>query len=143
MFDFVKDVKITLVSTGTAAGTTDIDSDRVDMTDFDSVCFVWQLGDVDNTAVVSALLKSNAADSTTGSTTEITGTSTTATATSADDKLIIVNCHRPTHRYAYSTLDRGTANAVLDGCVAYQYNASSLPVTQGSTVLTSNTGITL
>jgi hypothetical protein len=45
-----------------------------------------------------------------------------------------VDLHKPTLRYAYSTLDRGAANAVVDGCLAIQYNAKSVPVTQDATV---------
>lgn len=134
MFDFVKDVKITKVNNAAAAGTTDLDSDRVDMTGFDSVCFVWQLGDVTSGSVIQATAKSNAADSTTSSTTEATGTQITAGASDYDNELIIINMHRPTLRYAYSTLAIDTQNAVVNGCVAYQYNAKDVPVTQGSTV---------
>lgn len=134
MFSMIKDCKITRVSNSVSAGTTDPDSDRVDMTGFDSVMFVWVLGDVTSGAVLQAVAKSNAADSTSGSTTEKSGTSVTAGASDYDNKLLIVDLHRPTLRYAYSTLVRDTQNAVVDGCVAIQYNAKSMPVTQGSTV---------
>jgi hypothetical protein len=136
----LKSAKITRVSNAAAAGTTDIESSRVDMSGFDSVCFVALLGDGANTAVVQMVAKSNPADSTTGSTTEKTGTSSTLDATSGDNKLVIVDTMRPTHRYAYCTLILDTANVAVDGILAIQYNAKHLPTTQGSTVLSSDLG---
>lgn len=134
MITLTKDCKFTKVNNAVAAGTTDQDSDRVDMTGFDSVCFVWSIGDVTSGAVVQAIAKSNAADSTSSSTTEKSGTSTTAGASNMDNTLLIVDLHKPTLRYAYSTLVIDTQNAVVNGCYAIQYNAKSLPVTQSATV---------
>lgn len=133
-FTMVKDVKFVRVSNAAAAGTSDIDSSRVDMTGYDSVLFCWLLGDVADTATLQAIAKSNAADSTSGSTTEKSGTAITAGAADYDNKLLIVDLHRPTLRYAYSTLDRGTANAVVDGCIAILYNSHARAVTQDSSV---------
>lgn len=134
MFTMLKDCKITRVNNSASAGTTDQDSSRVDMTGFDSVMFIWSLGDVTSGAVIQAIAKSNAADSTSSSTTEKSGTSITAGASDYDNKLLIVDLHKPTLRYAYSTLVIDTQNAVVDGCVAIQYNSHKCPITQGSTV---------
>lgn len=136
MFTLGKDCLITRVNNAASAGTTDQDSARVDMTGFDSVIFIWAVGDVTAASVITAIAKSNAADSTSGSTTEKTGTQVTAGASNVDNKLFVVDLHRPTLRYAYSTLVIDTQNAVVDGCIAIQYNSSKgpLPVTQGSTV---------
>ncbi len=134
MFTLGRDCKITRVNTGTVAGVTDPDTDRVDMSGFDSVMFIWLLGDVTSGSVLQAVAKSNAADSASNSTTEKSGTSITAGASDYDAKMLIVDLHRPTLRYAYSTLIRDTQNAVVDGCIAIQYNAKSRAVTQGSTV---------
>lgn len=138
MFTLAKDCKITRVMNAVATGTTDQDSDRVDMTGFDSVCFVAALGDCTDTATIGLIAKSNPADSTSGSTTEKTGTNTTLNATSGDNKLLILDLHRPQNRYAYVTVDRGTAGAVIDGVFAIQYNSKSGPITQGSTVLSTD-----
>jgi hypothetical protein len=134
MLTLIKDVKITKVNNAAVAGTTDQDSDRVDMTGFDSVCFIWVLGDVTSGSVLQAIAKSNAADSTSSSTTEKSGTSITAGASDYDNKMLIVDLHRPTLRYAYSTLVIDTQNAVVNSCIAIQYNAHAKAVTQGSTV---------
>lgn len=134
MFTMLKDCKITRVANDAAASTTDVDSSRVDMTGYDSVMFIAILGDVTVGAVLSLTAKSNAADSTSSSTTEKAGTTITAGASDYDNKMLIVDLHRPTLRYAYCSLQIDTANAVVDGIIAIQYNAKSMPVTQGSTV---------
>ena len=134
MYTMLKDCKITRVSNAAVAGTTDIESSRVDMTGFDSVMFVALLGDVTSGSVLTLTAKSNAADSTTSSTSEKAGTVITAGASDYDNKLLIVDLHKPTLRYAYCTLLIDTQNAVVDGIIAIQYNAKNHPVTQGSTV---------
>lgn len=134
MLSILKDCKITRVNNSAVAGTTDQDSSRVDMTGFDSVIFIWLLGDVTSGSVLQAIAKSNPADSTTSSTTEKSGTSITAGASDYDNKQLIVEVQRPQNRYAYSTLVIDTQNAVVDGCVAIQFNSKAVPVTQGSTV---------
>ena len=134
MFDFVKDVKITRVSAGATAAFTDVESDRVDMTGFDSVLFVCALGAVTSGGVVQLVAKSNAADSASNSTTEKSGTSITTSSGDYDNKLLIVDLHRPTLRYAYVTVVRDTQNAAINYILAIQYNAKNVPITQGSTV---------
>ena len=140
MFSLLKDCKISLVKVRQTAATTEILSDTVDMQGYDSVAFIAITGDVDNTSVLTLTVKSNATDTTTGGTTEKAGTATTATATSADTKLIIVDVLRPSLRYVFASLTRTTANAVVEGMLAIQYNAKSMPVTQGSSVLTGDLG---
>ncbi len=141
MYSLLRDSVITVVSPAAVAGTTDIDSARVDMTGFDSVMFIAVLGDVLITSALTLVAKSNAADSTSSSTTEKTGTIiASAGATSEDSNAMIVDLHRPTLRYAYCTLIIDTANAVVDCIIAIQYNAKSVPTTQGATVAASDLG---
>ena len=135
MFTIPKDAKITKVANYAAASTTDVDSARVDMAGYDSVTFIAAVGDVTSGSVLQLLVKSNAADSTSGSTTELTGTAFTAGASDADNSLLIGTVHKPTLRYAYATLKIDTQNAVFENIIAVQYNAKSLPVTQGSLVI--------
>jgi len=140
MRSILKDTKITRVKNAVAAGTSEILSDTVDMQGYDSVIYVIALGDVDNTCVLTPTAKSNPTDSTSGGTTEKAGTATTATATSADNKLLVIEVLRPSQRYVFVSLTRTTANAVLDSIVAVQHAAKSMPVTQGTTVLTGDLG---
>src|ERR1043166_586765 len=134
MRSLLKDSKITRVSNSAVAGTTDIDSARVDMTGFDSVMFIALLGDVTSTSALQLIAKSNAADSTSSSTTEKAGTAITAGASDYDNKALVVDLHKPQNRYAYCTLVIDTANAVVDGIIAIQYNARSVPTSQPSSV---------
>ncbi len=135
MFTLPKDAKITKVANYAAASTTDVDSARVDMTGYDSVTFLCAVGDVTSTAVIQAVAKSNPADSTSNSTTELTGTAVTADATSADNSIFAITVHKPQNRYAYCTLKIDTANAVFENIIAVQYNAKNLPVTQPATTV--------
>ena len=59
----------------------------------------------------------------------------TGAASAYDNGILAVDLHKPTLRYAYSSLARGTANCVIDGCIAIQYNGKNLPITQGSTIM--------
>lgn len=134
MFTMLKDCKITRVSNSQSASQTDIDSTRVDMKDYESVMFVALLGDATSGSVLQLTAKSNASDSTSGSTTEKAGTQITAGASDYDNKMLIVDLHRPQNRYAYCSLAIDTQNCVVDGILAIQYNSKSKPITQGSTV---------
>lgn len=140
MFSLLKDTKISLVKVRQTGAQTEILSDTVDMQGFDSVMFVAITGDVSNTSVLTLTVKSNPTDSTSGGTTEKAGTATTATATSADTKLIIVDVLRPTQRYCFASFTRTTADAVVEGIIAIQYNSKAKPITQGSSVLTGDLG---
>lgn len=126
----------------TAAGTADtLNGDILDLQGFDSVVLIAALGDVTNTAV--ATLKAYCGDNSALSDGVYkTATATiTADATSADNKLLILDIVKPGKRYVRADLVRATANIVVDAVVALRYNAKTLPVTQGSDVVHSNTQI--
>lgn len=134
---FSKDVKVTRVKNAVAAGTTDVDGDVLDMSGYDAVAFVGLLGDVTATSVLSIEGRESDASNGSGSV-QVTDSKTadyTATASDADNKLLISDVVRPNKRYVFPRLKRGTANAVVDGILAIQYRTGDLPVTQGSTVL--------
>lgn len=141
IFNLLKHGKVTRVSNAAVAATSDIDSSRVDMSGFDSVCFIALLGDVTSGSVLELQGKVNTADSTSGATEVTDGTVTyTAGASDADNKLMILDIRRPNRAvtpYAYCTLLRGTQNAVVDGIIAIRYNARDVPTSQDSTVLAS------
>lgn len=138
MISLLKDAKITRVENAAAAAQTELTTDILDMSGYDSVMFCAVLGDVTATSVLTLSLKDNSANSTSGSS-AISGASATFTAgaSDADNKLLIVDCYRPSQRYVYASLTRTTADAVVDGIIAIQYNSRAVPQTQGSTVLAS------
>src|SRR5438874_1275433 len=94
MFTLTKDCKITRVSNKVAAGTGTTDSSRVDMTGFDSVCFLAALDTSTTAATVQLIAKSNPADSTSGSTTEKSGTTITDSGGNQANRDFSVDLHR-------------------------------------------------
>lgn len=126
----------------TAAGTADtLNGDIVDLQGYDSVCLVAILGDVTNTAV--GTLKAYCGDAAAlGDGAYKTATATvTADATSADNKLLVLDVVKPGKRYVRADLVRATANIVVDGIIAYRYNARNIPTTQPSDVVHSNISV--
>ena len=54
-------------------------------------------------------------------------------ADSDDNQVVVLDIAQPLERYLRITIDRGTANAVIDGVFALQYLANSEPVTHDAT----------
>mgnify|MGYP007100110777 CR=1 FL=1 len=136
----LKDCLITRVSNSASAATTAINSTILDMQGYDNVLFIVALGDITATCVLTATAYDNSANSTSGAATTGVSTTFTAGASDADNLLMIVDVRRPQDRYCYLNLTRTTANAVVDGIIAIQYNGNKFPVTQGATVLGSSFG---
>ena len=61
----------------------------------------------------------------------------TAGATSADSKLLMVDIYNPMLKYAFANLTRTTANAVIGGIIAIQYNAENRPTAHDASVIAS------
>ena len=121
--------KVTRVSNAVAAGTTDINSSSVDMANFDSVQFVVAFGTITATAVTSCKLQTSSDDS---SFNDLTGTAITV-ADDDDNQVVVLDLGKPLERYIRCTVDRGTANAVVDGIFCQQYLAGNQPVTHDAT----------
>jgi hypothetical protein len=136
-----KGIKVTRVANSAVAATTDVTSSVLDMSGFDGVMFVALLGDVTNTSVLALTAKQNTANSTSSPTpTAITGGATapfTADTTSGDNKALLVDVYRPQNQYVFAVLSRGTANAVVDGIIAIQYDSRVKPTTQDAAVIAS------
>lgn len=134
MFCLSKDASFTVVENAAAAGTTDLVTDTSDMQGFDSIIYLVKLGDVTSGSVIQFTIASNPTDSASGGTTEKANTEITAGASDYDNKLLLIDLHRPSQRYVYGTLRIDTQNAVVDSIIAIRYNAKTVPITQGSTV---------
>lgn len=140
MLSMLKDCKITRVENAAAAGTTDLDTDVLDMSGYDGVMFIAVLGDATSGSVLELQAFGNTASSTSSPTpVELTADDVTYTAgaSDADNKLMIVDVIRPAYRYVFARLVIDTQNCAVDGIIAIQYRARSKPVVQGSTVLDS------
>lgn len=123
--------KFTRVNNAAAAGTTDVESASVDMQNFNAVCFVVSLGAITASAVTDVHLEGSTDDSTFN---DLAGTAQTV-ADDDDNQIWILDLRYPTLRYIRCVVDRGTANAVVDGIVAIQYQADFVPVTHDSTTV--------
>jgi hypothetical protein len=130
------------VLVATAAGTADtLNGDIVDLQGYDSVCLVAILGDVTNTAVVTLKAYCGDASNVSDGAYKTNTATVTADATSADNKLLILDVIKPGKRYVRADLVRATANAVVDGIIAYRYNARTVPTTQPADVVNSNISV--
>lgn len=139
----MNDCKVQRVANSAVAGTTEIDSDVLDMEGYAGVIFVALLGDVTVNSVLTLTVKENSASSTSSPTpTAVSGAATaayTASATDSDNKALVVDldAHFLTKRYVYAALTRTAANAVVDGMVAIRYKAGKKPSTADASILAS------
>ena len=138
----LKASKIDKVLIATAAGTDDsLSGDILDLQDCDSVTGIAILGDVTAAAVVT--LKAYTGDEPAlgdGAYETVTAT-VTADATSADDKLLVLDVIKPGKRYCRFDLVRATANAVVNGVIGVRYNFRTIPTTQGTDVVDSDINV--
>jgi len=144
MESLVKNCAFEAVVNNTTAGTTTINSSIVDLGTngaFDSVCFAAKLGDVTDKSVITLkAICGNESDLSDGVEKENVAT-ITADATSADNKLLILDVIKPGTRYVKVSIIRATANAAVESVIAIKYNAKAYPVTQGSGVIHSNISV--
>jgi hypothetical protein len=138
----LKASKIDKVYVAAGAGTDDtLTGDILDLQDCDSVMGIAILGDVSNTAVVT-LLAFTGDEAALGDGAYETVTATvTATATSADDKLLVLDIVKPGKRYCRFDLTRATGNAVVDGVIGIRYNFRTIPTTQPTDVVDSDINV--
>jgi hypothetical protein len=136
-FELLRDAKIIPVEPAAVAGTTALTTDVVDMQGFDSVAFIAQLGDVTDTSVLTLTGFTNDTNDTNSPTQLADAVTFTAGASNADNKLLVLELHKPRERYVYATLARATANAVVNGILAVLFNSNSRPVIQDASVIAS------
>lgn len=138
MNSLLKNVKVTYVEGAAAAGQTELVSDILDMQGWDGAMFIALLGDVSDTSVLTLTVKGNSANDASTPTPVSQGAATfTAGASNADSKALIVDIGNPMLRYIFASLTRTTANAVVNGIIAIQYNAAMKPTSQDATVIAS------
>ena len=132
MENLSKILKVTMVQAPLVSGGTDPASSYVDMSGFDSVMFLGNLGTAGSTDV--ATLAAWGATSTASTGTAITGATVTSTA-GFDDDVIVLEISRPRERYIKTHL---TNSAAIEwgGTNAIQGNPRVMPITPGSTTFT-------
>lgn len=139
MRNLLNNVKITRVLAAVADGQAASASDILDMQGFTGVMFIAKVADVTNGSVLTLAAQQNTANSSVGMATLSGSVTYTAGATDADDDLLVLDVVKPRERYVRAVFTSATQNAVKDGVIAIQYGAEVVPVTQGSTVLDSDT----
>jgi len=143
MTGLLKNVNIVRVSAGGAgaASATPTKATILDMSGYQSVMFVAELGNVLTTSVVS--LKVGVSDTNdTATMTLLTDFPTgTAGASDYDDKCVVIDVPKVDKRYVECQIFHVTADAPFDSILAIQYNPTNAPITQGSTVILSTTAL--
>jgi len=130
--------KVIRVMNAVAAGTTDQNSSWVDMKNAESVRFIALFGTLTASQVTTVKLQgattSNQSDAAdlldSDSGTVIT---TTALADGDSNKIAVIQVFKPKTRYVRCVIDRGTANAVIDGAIAEVVLRNPLPPTKDAT----------
>ena len=138
----LNNVKFTRISVGGAgsASPTPTKCTILDMAGFKNVCFIAEFGNVLDTSVVS-LKVATAATNDTGAMALVTDAlvSGTAGASTYDDKLVILDVTEVNKQFIELQVFHVTADAPFDSVIAIQYNPTNAPITQGSTVILSDT----
>ena len=140
MKQLLSDVKITRVmlnGAGTASATPTKADVILDMAGYQNVMFIAVMADVVNASVVSLRYAQDDTNDTAAMGVVTGSAGGTASATSYDDKLVILDVTKPTKRYIEAQLFHVTQDAPFDAVIAIQYGARTAPVTQGSTVAAS------
>ena len=143
MSNLSKGIKVTVVEAAATAGTSELVSDVLDMAGYEGVMFLAMLGDVTSDSVLTLTVKGNSANST-SSPTPVTQKATdafTATGSTADSKVLLVDVYKPPLRYVFASLTRTAANAVVGGVIAIQYGAGLKPTSQDASVIASAFGV--
>ncbi|TXH54536.1 MAG: hypothetical protein E6Q97_10665 [Desulfurellales bacterium] len=117
-----------------SAGTTDVNSVKVDASGFGRICFLCIFGDNADTGTFTGKIEGSANG--TDGWTAVTGATTTFTAgaSDTDNEMIAVECDvLPAYRYYRFVSDRGTANTVIAALLALLGKAQGqIPVTQST-----------
>lgn len=130
MPELVKSMKFVRVENATAAGTSDITTEFVDTAGFDEIIFVTLFGTITAGAVTS--VKAQQSTTSNGSDAADLLASSVTVADDDDNQMVVHSVFRPRERYVNLVIDRGTQNAVLDGCLAILCQPSKSPVTDDS-----------
>lgn len=120
------------ISNAVAAGATDVVCTVIDTTGFQGIRAIALLGALTATQVTS-LFAEHSDDNVTFA--AIAGARTSNAADADGNKMLVLEICEPTKRYLRFTVDRATANAVVDGVIAELFRASLVPVTGDASVI--------
>jgi hypothetical protein len=118
-----------------AAGTSDQTGTAQDLQGWEGVLFIAAVGALTATQITSLKAQASSDDAATDAYADISGAVAGPLTDTDGNKLLVLNVHRPTKRYVKPYIDRGTANAVIDGIFAIKYGPRNVPTSQDSTVM--------
>lgn len=125
--------KVTRVLAATAAGTTNVNGNTIDMQGYDGVKFIVAFGAIVSGAITSVKVQqgnnSNMSDAA-----DLAASNVNVLDTD-DNKLAIIDVYRPQKRYVRCVVVRGTQNATIDSATAHQYNPRVKPTTADSSTV--------
>ena len=136
-----KNTKIKRVMNAVAAGTTDQNSSSVDMQNYEGVLFLAAFGTLTASQITQMKAQQSSDDGASDAFADLLGTLTGPLADADGNKLLVLDVFRPRERYVRCVVDRGTANAVIDGVIAIQYGARKGETTHDVTVKSAETHI--
>jgi len=138
--NLLKNVWVGRVNDGEADATGTYYSDILDLSGYEGVMFIAKFEDVDNAAVLTLSAQQSETNAA-GGMSDLSGDAThTATdADEADDDLLVLDVYRPTERYVRAKVVVATQAAELESIIAVKYHRKKVPVTQGATVMDSDT----
>lgn len=131
-----QDLRFSRVMNAVAAGTTDQTSSAVDMGadgGYDGVIFVALFGALTATQVTSMKAQQSSDDAAADAYADLAGSSTGPLADADGNKCLVIDV-KPVERYVKAVIDRGTANAVIDGVLAIQYRGAKGPAVNPSSI---------
>ncbi len=136
MNNFTKSFEIREVNAPIAAADdTDDNSDRIDMSGYESVTFICAITDCLDTGVATMTAQQNIIDSDSGMA-SLTGTATATSAANDDlnDTLLVLEVVKPRERYVQCVLTSATANVAFGNTIAILSRARTLPVSEHASV---------
>lgn len=122
------------VMNAVAAGTTDQNSTGVDMTGYEEVTFIAAFGALTATQITSMKAQQSDDDGSADDYTDLAGTSTGPAADADSNKMLALGIYRPKKKWVRAVVDRGTANAVIDGIIAIRSRSRLEPVAQDASM---------
>lgn len=122
-------VKVDQVLGYYAAGTTKRTSDILDMSGFEGVLFIAELGTLIENGTLDVFVEQNTANQTSGMARVATTTVHTVTAANAAlaKSCILVDIYQPQERYLQCNITPATQNAVILGITAIRYSGKVKP----------------
>lgn len=138
--NLLANIEVVRCNDGEADSTGTYYSDILDLSGFEGVMFIAKFEDVDSGSVLTLSAQQGETDAT-GGMSDLSGnaTHTASDADEADDDLLVLDLYRPTERYVRAKVVVGTQAAELESVIALKYHAKKPPVSQGATVMDSDT----